>query len=207
MTNLKGFGCNENEHYCIKFVDDGNNINMTCLPLNKAADGITDCIRSTDERKINNCSIWYPQELDKRFHCMNSDICTDPSQVCDRTFDCPYGDDERVCPCYSIRLIIYLLTENDSIISHEEIVHNQDAFGHSKYFVYLMSGRPRQLPKYIRIDSYVIAITNVQYIKLALSNIIPLPFVNRLALLLLLEIGMLQTQTQVSDLGLGIGYP
>ncbi|CAF1651518.1 unnamed protein product, partial [Didymodactylos carnosus] len=94
----KGFGCNENEHYCIKFVDDGNNINMTCLPLNKAADGITDCIRSTDERKINNCSIWYPQELDKRFHCMNSDICTDPSQVCDRTFDCPYGDDERVCP-------------------------------------------------------------------------------------------------------------
>ena len=92
------FGCSDLEHYCIRFNRDGNDIDLTCLPLNRVADGVIDCIGSTDERFSSVCTKEYPSDQRKRFHCMNSSICITPEQVCDTIVDCPHEDDERVCP-------------------------------------------------------------------------------------------------------------
>ncbi|CAF1031787.1 unnamed protein product [Didymodactylos carnosus] len=92
------FRCTKNEHYCIKFINNFNDINMTCLPLQNAGDGVVDCIGGTDERLTNICTQLNPLEFDKRFYCMNSTVCITPKQVCDGKVDCPFSDDELVCP-------------------------------------------------------------------------------------------------------------
>jgi len=94
----KSFRCNNNEHYCLQLINNNNDINMTCLHLNRTGDGIIDCIGGTDERLTNICQETYPIDIRKRFYCMNSSKCIDPDQVCDTIIDCPFKDDEQICP-------------------------------------------------------------------------------------------------------------
>ena len=92
------FDCLDDEHYCIRFTRDGNDIDLTCIHINRTGDGIIDCIGATDERFSSVCTREYPSDVHKRFQCMNSSVCIAPEQVCDTIIDCPHEDDERVCP-------------------------------------------------------------------------------------------------------------
>ncbi|CAF4029208.1 unnamed protein product, partial [Rotaria sordida] len=94
----KKFSCKSNEHYCIKLINNNNDINITCINLNQSGDGIIDCIGGTDEQLTNICVKKYPTDRKRRFYCMNSSLCIRPDQVCDTIIDCPFEDDERVCP-------------------------------------------------------------------------------------------------------------
>ncbi|CAF1251122.1 unnamed protein product [Didymodactylos carnosus] len=99
---LSLYGVRPTVPYCIrpersptKFDNDQE---KSCIPIRKAGNSVVDCIGGTDERLTNNCTQLYPVELNKRFYCMNSSVCITPKQVCDGEFDCPFSDDELVCP-------------------------------------------------------------------------------------------------------------
>ncbi|CAF1580370.1 unnamed protein product [Adineta ricciae] len=92
----RSFGCEIDEHYCIQLTN--NDIKKTCIHINRSGDGIIDCIGGTDERLTNICVEKYPFNRKRRFNCMNSSVCINLDQVCDTIIDCPFEDDERVCP-------------------------------------------------------------------------------------------------------------
>ena len=94
----KAFRCAPNAHYCVQFTPNRMDIQLRCLPYNRSGDGIVDCIGATDERLVNPCTRNYPFDYKKRFLCMNSSVCIAATQVCDRNVDCPWEDDELVCP-------------------------------------------------------------------------------------------------------------
>jgi hypothetical protein len=92
----KALHCKSNEQYCIQLIN--NNLNATCININRTGDGIIDCIGGTDERLTNICLEKYPTEFQRRFRCMNSSFCIRIDQVCDTISDCPFQDDELICP-------------------------------------------------------------------------------------------------------------
>ena len=110
------FHCKTNEHYCLKLINHGNDINMTCLDLNRINDGIIDCIGETDERLTNICIEKYPIDHRRRFHCQNSSECIRTDEVCDGKVDCPFEDDERICP--------WLFKSNSSIFRCQDALSN-----------------------------------------------------------------------------------
>ena len=81
------------------------------------------------------------------------------------------------------RLILYLFSEDNRILSHEEIVHDLETINHvDSYVVYMMYERvtnlslhQRSKPKLVRIDSYIIKPTTVHHISSWLFSI-PFPF-------------------------------
>jgi hypothetical protein len=86
--------------------------------------------------------------------------------------------------------MIYLLNENNLILSYDQIVFNHENFHlANKVLVYLLSEKVTNLPlhqqsksKFVRIDSYIINETNVQYVSSwFLSVSFPFLSVNRLA--------------------------
>lgn len=81
--------CNSNEFKC----DD------RCLPLEYQCNGVYECIDRTDEE---NCPERPPQECQSyEYRCRSGD-CIDARRRCDRTPDCPDGDDEdESCRCAS----------------------------------------------------------------------------------------------------------
>ncbi|CAF1248436.1 unnamed protein product [Adineta steineri] len=88
--NLASRHCDKTTHFCL----DIQNGLPICLPLNKANDGIIDCIGSIDERSF--CRSKYPYDYVLRYRCLNSDICISPFQICDCHQDCPLNDDETI---------------------------------------------------------------------------------------------------------------
>ncbi|UJR34750.1 hypothetical protein I4U23_027528 [Adineta vaga] len=88
--NLASRHCNKTTHFCLN-IQDGLPI---CLPLNKANNGIIDCLGSIDERSF--CRLKYPYNHVLRYRCLNSDICISPFQICDCHQDCPLNDDETI---------------------------------------------------------------------------------------------------------------
>ncbi|CAF0932387.1 unnamed protein product [Didymodactylos carnosus] len=79
--------CKTTEHYCIKSTIE----TIECLPLEKAGDGVIDCLGASDERHMYCGSEW------GRYKCLNSSKCIHPHQLCDRRHDCPLNDDEDTC--------------------------------------------------------------------------------------------------------------
>ena len=96
MITQKALRCKSNEHYCIQLV--GRDVNATCISMNRTGDGIIDCIGGTDERLTSLCLKHYPYDFKKRFLCLNSTVCIAADQVCNKIIDCPFGDDEHICP-------------------------------------------------------------------------------------------------------------
>ena len=97
-------------------------------------------------------------------------------------------------PTKVFRLIVYLLDDKHEIVSYEEIVFNHKNEG-NRYFVYLSSRRltnaslyERSRSKFVRIDSYIVQETHVEYIS-SWSYDVAFPFlpVNRLSVVLNLE--------------------
>ena len=99
----KAFNCQSNEHYCVRLTDNRNNVSVSCLNFNRINDGINDCLGGTDERLINICMKNYPYDHRRRFHCENSSECIQVDQICNGKIDCPFEDDERVCPWLFVR--------------------------------------------------------------------------------------------------------
>ena len=66
--------------------------------MHRTGDGVIDCIGGTDEQFTSPCFEKHPYDFRRRFLCMNTTICITIDQVCDKNFDCPFGDDERICP-------------------------------------------------------------------------------------------------------------
>jgi hypothetical protein len=94
----KALHCKSNEQYCIQLINNNNDLNATCININQTGDGIIDCIGGTDERLTNICLEKYPTEFQQRFLCMNSSFCIRLDQVCDTISNCPFHDDELICP-------------------------------------------------------------------------------------------------------------
>ena len=81
--------CNSSKHH---FCLDIRNGDRFCLPIERAGNGIVDCLGSSDERTF--CRSKYPYDYAHRYRCKNSNICISPVQVCDCHQDCPENDDE-----------------------------------------------------------------------------------------------------------------
>ncbi|CAF3924071.1 unnamed protein product, partial [Rotaria sp. Silwood1] len=71
--------------------------NLTCLSIDKAGDGIVDCLGASDERQLcQEEEDYYPGAM---FQCWNHSTCLDISilSLCDGKKNCPLNDDELVC--------------------------------------------------------------------------------------------------------------
>lgn len=84
--------CQPTEHLCVSPITH----NITCLPIEKINDNVTDCLGGTDERHY--CRNKHPKHLYTRFLCRNTvDNCISTEHICDNESHCPQGDDERFC--------------------------------------------------------------------------------------------------------------
>jgi hypothetical protein len=79
-----------------------------CLPLEKANDGIIDCVGATDERKV--CRAINYQLNDRTFHCMNymNGSCASLKNLC-FIQECEGGTDAHVCNYFTTALFYILL--------------------------------------------------------------------------------------------------
>jgi hypothetical protein len=95
------FNCKDNEHHCVRLNntegewEPGEQIFYTCLPMKLAGNKQVDCLGSTDERDY--CRLNYPHEKNRRYRCWNDTKCIDVKHLCDCSYDCPLGDDEKIC--------------------------------------------------------------------------------------------------------------
>jgi hypothetical protein len=81
------------EHRCV-FPNDTSKV--SCLPINRAGDGIIDCLGATDERI--HCRYRVPGIGEEYFQCWNDTKCFHPmTNLCNSYEDCPFGDDEIFC--------------------------------------------------------------------------------------------------------------
>ncbi len=66
-----------------------------CVPWKYICDGKWDCSGGTDEGRKGQCkSTWLCKQL---FRCKDSNMCIHIAELCDRSPDCPLGDDEYFC--------------------------------------------------------------------------------------------------------------
>ncbi|CAF1048431.1 unnamed protein product, partial [Didymodactylos carnosus] len=96
--------CNKNEHYCAQMLPSNNTVVFGCIPIQKAGDGVIDCLGATDER-MGHCRSRFPLDSEfngesgkVRYRCMNSSHCIRPQDLCDRRQTCSFEDDEAICP-------------------------------------------------------------------------------------------------------------
>jgi hypothetical protein len=85
--------CSENNHIC---VSDATN-ELMCLPIEKANDGIIDCIGAADEPTLCQTHINYYDP--KTFHCKNHSVrtCINAIHICNGYTYCTLKEDQRVC--------------------------------------------------------------------------------------------------------------
>ena len=62
--------CPPNHHKCIS----PSTFNVECLPIDRAGNGIVDCLGSTDERE--HCRLMYPGNFWFKYRCWNETTCT-----------------------------------------------------------------------------------------------------------------------------------
>ncbi|CAF1680297.1 unnamed protein product, partial [Didymodactylos carnosus] len=72
--------CSQYEHSCF---DPYKAKHIYCLPIEKAGDGIIDCLGGQDERLDNYCSSKYSFDITRRYRCLNSSLCVRLDDVCD----------------------------------------------------------------------------------------------------------------------------
>ncbi|UJR11756.1 hypothetical protein I4U23_015937 [Adineta vaga] len=85
--------CPSNNHICGSLKTN----ELMCLPIEKANDGIVDCIGGTDEPI--RCRMEQPTGVYKSFHCVNDSrrYCISWQTICDGKTQCEHGDDEKIC--------------------------------------------------------------------------------------------------------------
>ena len=65
-----------------------------CIPWRYVCNGIWNCPGGLDEDREGLCS---RKSCPGQFKCNNSTICVAIQNTCDKTVDCPMGDDEYLC--------------------------------------------------------------------------------------------------------------
>jgi hypothetical protein len=85
--------CSSKEHLCVKI--DTNQ--LICLPIEKANDGIIDCLGATDEPTFCGTNIQAVPGMAKDmppFYCMNQikRLCLQDNQLCNGRNNCKHGD-------------------------------------------------------------------------------------------------------------------
>ncbi|CAF1516181.1 unnamed protein product, partial [Adineta steineri] len=90
-----------------------NTSELTCLPINKVNDGISDCLGGTDERAL--CQPLPYTNLYGQFACQRTykPICLLPYNLCDGFASCLYKDDERFCRTNRSSLIFRSVCQMD----------------------------------------------------------------------------------------------
>jgi len=85
--------CPSYHHICVSLLKN----ELICLPIEKANDGIIDCLGATDEPKL--CRSNYDESKLENFYCNKNNIgpCIQHQNLCDGHNDCDNGDDEQVC--------------------------------------------------------------------------------------------------------------
>ncbi|CAF0722408.1 unnamed protein product [Adineta steineri] len=85
--------CPSYHHICVSPVTN----QLVCLPIEKANDGIIDCLGGTDEPAL--CLIANDFNQQQNFLCKGNNLssCITPEYLCDDFVDCKYGDDENFC--------------------------------------------------------------------------------------------------------------
>jgi hypothetical protein len=87
--------------------------------VERAGNGIIDCVGSSDERIF--CRNKYPYDYGRRYRCQNSNICITPFQVCDCHQDCPENDDETIA-------CIWLNNGRQSFCNHHQFRCRNDEY-------------------------------------------------------------------------------
>ncbi|CAF1545436.1 unnamed protein product, partial [Adineta ricciae] len=84
--------CPPFHHPCIFFNDTSV---LSCLPINRAGDGIIDCVGASDEPK--RCRMSDEYKVYERFNCFNDTQCIDTRYLCNGNQNCKFNDDETIC--------------------------------------------------------------------------------------------------------------
>jgi hypothetical protein len=85
--------CPKHHHDCVLLNDTSK---VSFLPITQFADGIVDCLGSTDER-IKDYMNFDSYSIQYQFQCLINTETISSNQLCDRTTDCPLNDDEIFC--------------------------------------------------------------------------------------------------------------
>ncbi|CAF1141064.1 unnamed protein product [Adineta ricciae] len=85
--------CSKNSHICISIQTKS----LICLPIEKANDGIIDCIGAADEPSF--CDRRNQNYRSTPFYCRanKESSCIAGNSLCDGIFDCVDGEDENAC--------------------------------------------------------------------------------------------------------------
>ncbi|CAF1216868.1 unnamed protein product [Rotaria sordida] len=94
---LRVSNCTSNEHPCVSL--KGNE--FMCLPIEKANDGVVDCLGATDEPHI--CRAYRLLDKPAAFYCENRGHlnCINHLFLCNNQSECNNDEDERFCSKYS----------------------------------------------------------------------------------------------------------
>lgn len=90
-VNCEPSRCPSREHMCISPV----NYSLICLPIEKAGDGIVDCIGGSDERQL--CRKSEPLYKGNRFWCSSNTSCVSTLHICTGVSDCEYTHHSELC--------------------------------------------------------------------------------------------------------------
>ncbi|CAF3983718.1 unnamed protein product [Rotaria sordida] len=95
--DLRVSNCTSNEHPCVS--PKGNE--FICLPIEKANDGVVDCLGATDEPQI--CRSYRLLREPPTFYCENRGHlnCINHLLLCNNQSECNNDEDERFCSKYS----------------------------------------------------------------------------------------------------------
>jgi hypothetical protein len=85
--------CTSQQHLCVSPKTN----EFMCLPVEKANDGVNDCLGATDEPLVCRTSQLQPTPFN--FYCKNyyQNTCISRSSICTGNFDCIDGEDEHFC--------------------------------------------------------------------------------------------------------------
>ena len=119
--------CSHDEHYCLRF----NQSTLSCLPVERAADGRIDCLFGMDERTAPELQLWrlHADTSEKIIYgrCQNSTTTIIFLDLCDRKPQCPLHDDELMCPWHSKSNCSYtqFTCKNGTCIPHYKKCNNE----------------------------------------------------------------------------------
>ncbi|CAF0845758.1 unnamed protein product [Adineta steineri] len=103
--------CSGLHHECV-FPNDTSRV--SCLPINRANNSVTDCLGATDERKGYQISSTQGA-VRYYFYCWNDTKYIDVNALCNKIPDCPFNDDEIFCKKFGSlsRPLCYTITSSE----------------------------------------------------------------------------------------------
>ncbi|CAF1489157.1 unnamed protein product [Adineta ricciae] len=132
-ANCRNSLCPPFHHPCIFFNDTSV---LSCLPIDRAGDGIVDCLGASDE----------PKRCPETFSCFNDTQCINIQTLCDGEPNCRFADDEDICRNRTNKYSS--LCRSSSISSHIERDKFLCQMGRSSHIEYNAHFRMYNMPTY-----------------------------------------------------------